>query len=558
MWPQKRWISVPGMFVVLTVLTVGLTGVAWQVGAQGPMVMRLSVADDGTQGNLISGGVAISANGCYVVFHSAATTLIRGDTNASTDVFVRDCTTGQVERRSVASDGAQGNGDSYRSAISDNGRFVAFQSYATNLISNDTNQSRDVFVHDRQWHTTTRISVSSTGAQAVTDSGDPAISGDGRYIAFSSWAPNLVPQDTNGGPDVFVHDRQTSATWRVSVASGGTQGNGTSHDPAISADGRYVVFQSDASNLVTGDTNGLPDIFLHDLQTSATVLISMGMNGTQTNGDSYSPSISANGRYVGFTSDASNVVPHDHNDVLDAFVYDRETEETLVVSVAFDGSQTGGSSSFPVVSDDGRYAAFVSIASDLVPGDNNGVADVFRYDRHLHETTLVSMASDGVLGNAGSYAPDISGDGRYISFESLADTLVPGDTNEVGDVFLHAMDGVFPMPPTPLPTAVPSLTPVLTATSTPTATHTPATTPSLTSTPIPTHTQTPSPVAVTSTPIVTPPGTATPRSTPTRTTIPTPSPSDTPSPMPQTTGTSPVTPSPMSRKGDVFLPLVLR
>ena len=223
MQPRKRWIPLRGMVVVLMV--VWLVALTWRAGAQGGTTVRLSVADDGTEGNLVSGGPAISGNGCYIAFQSSANNLVGGDTNAIADVFVRDCTTGQLSLVSVSSNGTQGNGASHLPAISDDGRFVAFHSFASNLISGDTNQSRDIFVHDREVGTTTRVSVSSAGTQAVTDSGDPAISGNGRYIAFSSWAPNLVAQDTNGDPDVFVHDRQTSETRRVSVSTLGTSCN---------------------------------------------------------------------------------------------------------------------------------------------------------------------------------------------------------------------------------------------------------------------------------------------------------------------------------------------
>ena len=170
---------------------------------------------------------------------------------------------GDTTRVSVASDGAQGNGYSYHPSISADGRYVAFESYATNLVSGDTNGYIDVFVHDRQGGGTTRVSVTSDGAQGGTGSWNPSISADGRYVAFMSAASNLVSGDTCCS-DIFVHDRQSGQTTRVSVASDGAQGNNHSWYPSISADGRYVAFHSYASNLVSGDTNSAPDVFVHD------------------------------------------------------------------------------------------------------------------------------------------------------------------------------------------------------------------------------------------------------------------------------------------------------
>ena len=208
---------------------------------------------------------------------------------------------GDTMRVSLASDGTQGNGGSGYPSISTDGRYVAFYSGASNLVSGDTNNKGDVFVHDQQSGQTERVSVASDGTQGIGDSLDPSISADGRYVAFSSWANNLVSGDTNIKPDVFVYDRQSEQTTRVSVTSDGTQGNGYSERPSISADGRYVAFDSIASNLVSGDT-GHEDVFVHDLQSGQTERVSVASDGTQGNDDSWYPSISADGRYVAFYS----------------------------------------------------------------------------------------------------------------------------------------------------------------------------------------------------------------------------------------------------------------
>jgi Tol biopolymer transport system component len=227
---------------------------------------------------------------------------------------------------SVASDGSQGNDGSYSPSISADGRYVAFDSDASNLVSGDTNSESDVFVHDRQTGETTRVSVASDGEQGNEDSWYPSISADGRHVAFGSSASNLVGGDTNSEYDVFVHDRQAGQTTRVSVASDGGQGNDRSEEFSISADGRYVVFDSAASNLVGCDTNDVWDIFVHDRQAGQTTRVSAASDGSQGNSDSGGSSISADGRYVVFDSAASNLVGGDTNGNWDVFVHDRESE----------------------------------------------------------------------------------------------------------------------------------------------------------------------------------------------------------------------------------------
>src|SRR5437016_5587381 len=268
MQPTRRRVLSSVTLVLLTALW------GWSAGAQ--TTERVSVTSGGTEGNGASLGSALSADGRFVAFDSAATDLVAGDTNGVSDVFVHDRQTGTTERVSVASDGTQGNGKSgllsfaFPPALSGDGRFVAFVSFATNLVAGDTNGATDVFVHDRQASTTERVSVAFYGTQGNDASSSPALSGAGRFVSCPSAATNLVAGDTNGATDVFVHDRQTGTTERVSVASGGTQGNGISAAPALSADGRFVAFHSTATNLVAGDTNGANDVFVHDRQASTT------------------------------------------------------------------------------------------------------------------------------------------------------------------------------------------------------------------------------------------------------------------------------------------------
>jgi Tol biopolymer transport system component len=416
--------------------------------AQSPTTVRVSVDSHGAQGNAASGlyGVSVSADGRYVAFESVSDNLVPGDTNGVDDVFVRDRQSGQTERVSVDSSGVQGNGRSNFPSISADGRYVAFWSLADNLVSGDTNGAYDVFVHDRQSGQTERVSVDSSGAQANNSSFNPSISGDGRYVAFQSYADDLVPGDANGFADVFVRDRQSGTTEIVSVATGGAQGDGISgaYRVSISSDGHCVAFESLADDLVAGDTNGAYDVFVHDRQTGQTERVSVDSNGVQGNGISYVPSISGDGRYVAFYSFADNLIPGDTPGREDCFVNDRQSGATEIVSVSASGVQGNGGSDSPSISADGRYVAFASTANNLVHGDTNGFEDVFVHDRQSHWTERVSVDSSGVQGDGHSYLPSISADGRHVAFLSAADDLVPGDTNAGVDSFLR--DRGFPPP----------------------------------------------------------------------------------------------------------------
>jgi Tol biopolymer transport system component len=258
-----------------------------------------------------TGGVAISADGRFIAFASNASNLVPNDTNKYPDIFVRDTVTGTTE---IVSTDSQGNrtrpvGDSTRPDISDDGRYVAFQSIATNLVPDDTNVTFDIFVKDRQTGKTTRVSTDSAGRQGTYNTlnsetsvgaSNPSISGDGRYVVFRSRFNNLVPGDTNGYSDIFVKDLQTNQTRLVSTDSAGNLSNGTSYDPVISSDGRYVAFASAASNLVENDVLGAPDVFIKDLQTGVTTRVSVNSQGMQAmdglfGTKSYRPSISADG-----------------------------------------------------------------------------------------------------------------------------------------------------------------------------------------------------------------------------------------------------------------------
>jgi len=419
-----------------------------EAAVQVEATIRVSVASDGTQGDGGSGLPSISSDGRFVSFGSAATNLAAGDTNGHSDTFVRDRLMATTERVSVASDGTQGNGNSFPEALSPDGRFVVFESDATNLVAGDTNGHYDVFVHDRMTGVTERVSVASGGLEGNGDSFGGAVSADGRFVAFVSTATNLVIGDTNGfAADVFVHDRVTGLTERVNVASDGSQADRDSGSTvALSADARFVVFSSSATNLVSGDTNGARDVFVRDRMAGTTERVSVASDGTQGENYSDDPALSADGRFVAFWSAATTLVSGDTNGVGDVFVHDRMTGLTERVSVASDGQEEDASSlihSFsPAISADGRFVAFHSTATNLMAGDTNGVSDVFLHDRMTGQTERVSIAADGTQGDRQSLGTAISADGRFVAFGSDATTLIRNDANFQGDVFVHDRAGL--------------------------------------------------------------------------------------------------------------------
>jgi Tol biopolymer transport system component len=409
-------------------------------------------------------------------------------------VFYRRSEIGQArhltEVVSVAADGGAVDGNSQWPALSADGRFVAFSSYAGNIVAGDTNRDADVFVRDRLLGTTGRVSVATGGAQSLGPAGayaHPAISADGRYVAFDSGAADLVPMDTNQVQDLFVHDRATGTTERVNVATGGGEATGspsvffTSFYLSVSADGRFVAFHNMATSLVAGDTNAAGDILVRDRETGITERVSVSSGGEQANADSEEVAISADGRYVAFVSRASNLVPGAVNGYESIYVHDRATGRTELASVGMGGAQGNSYSLRPAISADGRYVAFFSRASNLVPGDTDGSSNAFVRDRWTGVTSRLDgiggeglvMAADGrhlafllfdfpgllalhdrltgtsmevVVRPDGTPSSDfpenaaISADGRLVAFDSYANDLAPGPVNFYGDVFVRGPD----------------------------------------------------------------------------------------------------------------------
>lgn len=393
----------------------------------------------------------ISRDGNYIAFTSSSSDLVNGDTNNTIDVFVRDLVNNSTVLVSVDSNGAIANGRSGNPNISADGSRVVFTSTATNLAANDANGQADVFVRNLLTGETILISRTPSGGVGNNVSGDissvssnlsiPVISGDGNFVVFASLANNLVTDDTNSIADGFVvpvENGNPTLISRRSVTSNTRTGSGdsvTSRGSSVSADGRFVVFTSKASELVPEDTNGFSDVFLRDRQTGTTTLISRTRTGTSGNGASDNPLISADGRYIVFTSAASDLVDGDANGAIDIFWFDRDTQQLRLVSRAFDETASAnGTSLNPVMSSDGRFVAFTSTATNLVSGDDNNLQDVFIWDSQTGNTTLVSRGS--ASSNGTSEQVVISANGQYVAFVSDATNLVNGDTNGKKDVFV--------------------------------------------------------------------------------------------------------------------------
>lgn len=409
------------------------------------LLERASIAlDPAEQPDQWSHAPALSGDGRLVVFLSEATNLAPGDTNALADVFVYDRHTRQVELVSIGYDGSPANGEPSRPSISPGGRYVAFNSDASNLVPDDTNTHQDVFLFDRQTRTTERISLASDEAQIDQDAFTrrPAVSADGRFVVFYSNAHMLSPDAAPDTYNVYLRDRQQGETLLVTRGHDGTPANGDSVYPTLSADGNWVAYYSFASNLVISDTNYASDVFLYSRLSGKTWRVSVASDGSQANSASDLAAISADGRYVAFYSSASNLVAGDTNGVSDIFVHDHLTGATELVSRAWDGGLANNESDVPSISADGRYVAFYSYASNLVPQDTNGFTDVFRYDRQSGSIERVSLGEWLQQGSEESLCSAISDDGQVVAFYSYAENLVAGDSNGFTDVLVRDFNRV--------------------------------------------------------------------------------------------------------------------
>lgn len=409
-----------------------LFATAVDVSAQ--TIERISVASDGTQANLGSNNSSMSPDGRYTVFSSGATNLVPGVT-VQGQIYLRDRVLATTELISVSESGVPADQSSGNYArVSDNGRYTVFVSYAHNLVPGSIGYQAQnylyqaqIYLRDRIENKTVLISKTVNGGPAIGGGSDPGISADGRYVVYSSLSNNLVVDDTNNLSDIFVYDRMTSQTQRISVSSAGVPGNNhSSTQPIISADGRYVAFSSTASNLVDNDTNNVEDVFVRDRVAGTTKRISVSSGGVQ--GDDISSTLlgdtTPDGRFIAFMSVATNLVSGDTNANRDIFVHDQKTGITERVSIAPNGGEFFGFwMIFPKVSDDGRYVAFSKRdaygSNAYVRDRQNGVTTQFTFNGYPEHTEVSGISSTG----------------RYVLLRTEL-PIVPEDTNNTADVFL--------------------------------------------------------------------------------------------------------------------------
>ncbi|HSH02532.1 MAG TPA: hypothetical protein VLL52_08440 [Anaerolineae bacterium] len=491
---QKFVFAILGAFIIIALLYVAVQSPAVRNMLQGSVVTRgvthdawplvcASSIDTVAFGDNHSFTPTVSADGRYIVYSSKAANLVPNDDNNVADIFLYDKNNGQIDRISVTSAGEQANGTSEAPTISADGQHIAFVSYATNLVPDDTNAVQDIFWHNRQTGTTTRISTAADGSNANGMSIQPRLAANGRYLTFSSSATNLAPNDDNNNPDIFVYDQETNSIELISVAPDGNIALSGSDSPDISADGRYVTFASVASNLVPDDTNGVYDIFVRDRTAGTTTRITVGADGAEGDNHSQVPRISDDGQRISYYSKASNLVATDTNDAFDVFVYDRGSNVTTLVSHAYNGDDAGNAHSlFHDISGNGRYITYMSLATNIIADDTNDATDIFLYDMNNATTTLISVNADGqqsnFAGDTSNFAgdsqaeinayidqlstgkssqeataavggdgpnasppndlvrPAISATGAYIIYDSMATNLVPNDDNNARDIFV--------------------------------------------------------------------------------------------------------------------------
>lgn len=456
---QQRASLHRGLSAVAIASALAVTGLAASPAVAAPSngtTELVTAPSGGGAGNAQSWVPSITPDGRYVAFMSLATNLTGSDvSDGNWDVFVKDNRTGAITKVSTGLDGVGANGDSISPDISGDGRYVVFQSTATNLVAGDdqATYANEIFVKDLKTNEITRLISKNRGAGDDGTDGDASISADGSVIAFQSTHADLVPGDTNGVFDVFVWKRSTGNVTRISVSSAGEQsanaaqpGLALSVAADLSADGKTVVFTSGADNLVPGDTNGLLDIFVHTLADHRTTRVSVGADGQQATGGGQDnqqgasvPSISANGRYIAYQGYALNgLVEQETGLTNQVYAYDRKTGLTQLVAHRVDGGVASGDNGTAAISPDGRFVAFQSYDDQIVTGDTNGLSDVFVRDL---KSTRIAEASIGVDGEptdgpSGSSGTAITAGGGTVVFDSQAHNLIEGPVG-VNDLYLH-------------------------------------------------------------------------------------------------------------------------
>lgn len=430
-----------------------------------PVIKLLSQNARGFAAEGRSEAPTVNLNGLITAYSSNALDLVSPPfQNAINQMYAREVEVITSELLSKGANGRGGNQPSQNSGfppgISADGRFVTFSSSASNLVNDDLLGLENVFVYDRVAGTIELITRGSDGP-ANGASNFPKISGDGRYVVFQSIASNFVTGDTNGVSDIYLFDRTDGVMVRVSVAADGDT-DGPSITPNISEDGRDVAYASRATNLVDPPTSGaFEQIFVTDWRALTTELVSLSSDGMPGNAVSFLPAPNGDGTQIAFKSEAFNLVPNDTNGVPDVFVRNRTAGTTQRVSVDSFGNESNGLSGGPGISADARFVAFASFASNFVPEDGNGQSDVYVYDRFppgrmqgIIARVTVGMNGEEPNNGVSDFPVTVSSDGRWIGFASSASNLVPNDLNNDQDAFLgcNPFDEFECAPPTPTPT----------------------------------------------------------------------------------------------------------
>lgn len=398
-------------------------------------IRMASVGHDGAMPNGFSDRPQISGNGRFVTFDSLATNLVDQPVHSDRDVYLRDLHTNATELITVALDGGPSNGWSSYSWPSEDGRYVAFVSEASNLVQNSVNR-RAVYVRDRAAGVTERVSVNSAGQAANRTASRPAMSPDGRFVVFNSPATNLAP-NANGVEQVYLRDRLNGTTTLASVGMDGEPANAYTYRGQVSADGRYVAFASQATNLVPGSSGTLEHLYLRDMVAGTTIRVNVNLDGRQSNAAGSRPNLSKDGRYVVFNSYATDLVTLPTNGYSNVYVRDVVAETSTLVSVNMDTTAGGNRDSLRgFITPDHTHVVFNSFSGDLAPNVTNGHGDVYMRNLETGVTTRLSLTQQGEQTNGNSFRPVVSDDARMVAFQSNARNMIQDDTSENWQVYV--------------------------------------------------------------------------------------------------------------------------
>ena len=427
---MKTYAFLTSIIVPLSLLSASSADVKIALLNLSTSVIKATNGLSGLDPDFGSKNASFSDDGRYLVFESDATNLVSSDSNGISDIFLFDSQTSTTTKISQGMSNSASNGTNFQPKISGDGNYIVFASNASNLVSGDTNNAADIFLFKRSDSTIIRLSVNSTGTQSNGGSGEPSISRDGNLITFTSLATNLVPSDTNNVKDVFVKNRTTGAISLVSTDSSANQANKASYQSAINSDGTMVAFASDASNLISSDSNGCSDVFVKTISSGAIQLVSSSPASVIGNRSSDWPAISKTGQFVAFQSRANNLIATDTNAVVDVFRKDISSGQVLLASQSSNGDAATFDAVRPSISLDGRYITFESKSSNFDINDTNGLADTFIRDTQAEYTSIFSSSTAGIIGNQKSVFSKISGDGSKVAFETTSNNL--GFTNSSG------------------------------------------------------------------------------------------------------------------------------